>query len=131
MLLEKRALWLRKEQARKKRAAEVQHLTPNFTTATKYSLTCYQIAARPISENARLIGEPPPPAANSNAALRARERQWYMRLLNASGAGQLWMSMIQRAAARELVKSIRGDARGDTPAGGRSALEAAQNISHR
>jgi hypothetical protein len=39
MLLEKRALWLRKEQARKKQAAEVQHLTPNFTTATKYSLT--------------------------------------------------------------------------------------------
>jgi hypothetical protein len=75
MLLEKRALWMRKEEARKKRAAEV--------------------AARPISENSRLIG-------------------------------QLWMGMIQRAAAREFVKNIRGD----TPVGaggGRSGLDAAQS----
>lgn len=36
MLLEKRALWLRKEQARKKRAAEVHHFPPDFTTAIQY-----------------------------------------------------------------------------------------------
>ena len=35
MLLEKRALWLRKEQARKKRAAEV-HLAPYFSTVNQY-----------------------------------------------------------------------------------------------
>jgi len=79
MLLEKRALWMRKEQARKKRAAEV--------------------AARPISENARLIG-------------------------------QLWMGLIQRSAAREFVKNIRGDT-SQGVGGGRSALEAAHSTSHR
>jgi hypothetical protein len=119
MLLEKRALWLRKEQARKKRAAEVHHFPPDFTTAIQYFLFIrVQIAARPISDNARLIGERPP---TSHPAICA---------LNASVAGQLWMSMIQRTAAREFVKSIRGD----TPvvsAGGKSGLDAAQTTSHR
>jgi hypothetical protein len=119
MLLEKRALWLRKEQARKKRAAEVHHCPPDFTTAIQYSLfTRVQIAARPISDNARLIGCCPP---TSHPPIRA---------LNASVTGQLWMSMIQRTAAREFVKSIRGD----TPvvsSGGKSGLDAAQTTSHR
>ena len=40
------------------------------------------------------------------------------------------MSMIQRTAAREFVKSIRGDTPTGT-SGGRSGLDAAHHTSHR
>lgn len=117
MLLEKRALWLRKEQARKKRVAEVLRSHP------KHNRIPHLISSSPDRR----------PSNQRQRALNWLARACVARVcaaLSDDGAGQLWMGMIQRASAKELVKSIRGD----TPAGaggGRSALDMAQSTSHR
>ena len=97
MLLEKRALWLRKEQARKKRVAEVLRSHPKHNRIPH--LISSNPDRRPSNQRQRPLNWLARALAWQVCALRS--------LTCDDGAGQLWMGMIQRASAKEFVKSIR------------------------